>query len=140
VIDMNEEKRIFKFTGERILLTLTQLQGLLPGTPTKHVLASWELGKRPWWPMAVTIPEKFVGCGMKDCEEFAVDLLETAFIGRSDIVFPACKKHGLMEKIRIMFWDYNISISDSDLEDFISRMMAKSGEKDGKEDERSAKS
>ena len=125
---MKEEKRIFKFTGERLLLTLTQLQGLLPGTPTKHVLASWELGHKPWWPMAVIIPEKSDICGMKDCEERAVDLLETALIGRSDIVFPACKKHGLMEKIRIMFWDYNISISDSDLEAFILRMM-EAGEK-----------
>ncbi len=125
---MEEEKRIFKIAGERILLTLTELQGLLSGTPTKHVLARWELGHRPWWPMAVTIPETVDVCGMKDCEERAVDLLETAYIGRSDIVFSACKKHGLMEKIRIMFWDYNISISDSDLEAFILRMM-EAGEK-----------
>ncbi len=45
---MEEEKRIFKssITGERLLLTLTELSIRLDGTPTKHVLAVWDKGER----------------------------------------------------------------------------------------------
>ncbi len=43
---MEEEKRIFKFTGERLLLTLTELSTRLDGSPTKHILAVWDEGEK----------------------------------------------------------------------------------------------
>lgn len=123
---VKEEKRGFKFVGKRIILTLTQLHGLFPGTPTKHVLVIWEEGERPWNPKAVTIPETVDVCGMEDCNEFAVELLD---IGLPGALLAVCVKHGLMRKIRRMFWDYDIGVSSSDLEDFIRRMMAVADER-----------
>ncbi len=43
---MKEEKRVFTIQGRSHQLTLTELRTRLDGTPTKHVLAVWEDGKR----------------------------------------------------------------------------------------------
>jgi len=43
---MKEEKRIFTIQGHKHQLTLTELRTRFDGTPTKHILAIWNDGKR----------------------------------------------------------------------------------------------
>ena len=45
-VTMEEEKRGFYLEEKIIWLTLTELQARLSGTPTKHVLAVWDKGKK----------------------------------------------------------------------------------------------
>ena len=43
---MKEEKRAFILHGRKHQLTLTELRTRLDGTPTKHILAVWDDGKK----------------------------------------------------------------------------------------------